>query len=242
MNRAMFAAATGMAAQQSNLETISDNLANAEVPGFKGSAATFAALTDGAAGMGTAFTGKQLVFEQGKLMKSGGAFDAAIDGVGFFTLKRPDGSFVYTRDGEFHRTPDGVLRNADGFSLVGVKVPNAALTITADPNGMVFVDTATEKRQFAGRIRLATFAAPERLRLAGSTLFEATKESGRAQYVNAGRDGGPKVAFGMLERSNVSVIESMMEILSAQRAYEANAKGVTAADEMMRVANNIQRN
>ncbi len=91
-------------------DTISDNLANAEVPGFKGSAATFAALTDGRTGMGTTFTGKHLLFEQGKLMKSGGPFDAAIDGVGFFTLKRPDGTFVYTRDGEFHRTPDGQLR------------------------------------------------------------------------------------------------------------------------------------
>jgi flagellar basal-body rod protein FlgG len=242
MNRAMYAAASGMAAQQSNLETISDNLANAEVPGFKGSAATFAALTDGSAGLGTASTGKQLLFEQGKLMKSGGAFDAAIDGAGFFTLKRPDGSFAYTRDGQFHRTADGLLRNADGFSLVGVKVPATALSITADPDGMTFVDTPSVKRQFVGRIRLATFASPESLRVAGSTLFEATKEAGPPRYVNAGRDGGPKVAFGMLERSNVSVIEAMMEILAAQRAYEANAKGVTAADEMMRVANNIQRN
>jgi flagellar basal-body rod protein FlgG len=241
MNRAMFAAATGMAAQQNNLETISDNLANAEVPGFKGSAATFAALTDGTSGLGTAFTGKQLLFEQGKLMKSGGPFDAAIDGVGFFTLKRPDGTFVYSRDGEFHRTPDGVLRNADGFSLVGIKVPDDALAITAEPDGMTYVDTLAGKRQFAGRIRLATFAAPERLRVAGSTVFAATNDSGPVRYVDAGRDGGPKVAFGMLERSNVSVIEAMMEILSAQRAYEANAKGVTAADEMMRVANNIQR-
>ncbi len=241
MNRAMFAAATGMAAQQSNLETVSDNLANAEVPGFKGSAATFAALTDGATGLGTVSTGKHLLFEQGKLMKSGGPFDAAIDGVGFFTLKRPDGRFVYTRDGEFHRTPDGLLRNADGYSLVGVKIPASAMTVSADPDGMTYVDTATAKRQFAGRIRLATFASPEGLRVAGSTLFEQTKDSGPARYVDAGREAGPKVQFGMLERSNVSVIEAMMEILAAQRAYEANAKGVQAADEMMRVANNIQR-
>ena len=242
MNRAMYAAASGMAAQQSNLETISDNLANAEVPGFKSSAATFAALTDGSSGLGTASTGKQLLFEQGKLMKSGGPFDAAIDGAGFFTLKRPDGSFVYTRDGQFHRTADGLLRNADGYSLVGVKIPATALSVTSDPDGMTFVDTPSVKRQFVGRIRLATFAAPESLRIAGSTLFEATKETGPPRFITAGREGGPKVAFGMLERSNVSVIESMMQILAAQRAYEANAKGVTAADEMMRVANNIQRN
>lgn len=124
---------------------------------------------------------------------------------------------------------------------MGVKVPDSALSVTADPDGMTYVDTPTAKRQFVGRIRLATFASPESLRVAGSTFFEATPASGRPQYVNPGRDGGPKIAFGMLERSNVSVIEAMMEILAAQRAYEANAKGVTAADEMMRVANNIQR-
>jgi flagellar hook-basal body protein len=90
MNRAMFAAASGMAAQQSNLETISNNLANAELPGFKGSAETFAALTDGQAGLGTVATGKQLIFEQGQLQKAGGPFDVVLDGAGFFTLKRPD--------------------------------------------------------------------------------------------------------------------------------------------------------
>ncbi|MBD5655892.1 MAG: hypothetical protein IAI50_12035 [Candidatus Eremiobacteraeota bacterium] len=85
------------------------------------------------------------------------------------------------------------------------------------------------------------FVAPESLRVAGSSLFEATSASGAPSYVDAGGPTGPKLAFGMLERSNVSVVEAMMEILAAQRAYEANAKGVTAADEMLRVANNIER-
>ncbi len=241
MNRAMFAAASGMAAQQTNLETIADNLANAELPGFKGSAETFAALTDGQAGLGTVATGKHLVFEQGELQKAGGPFDIALDGAGFFTLKRPDGSFVYTRNGAFHRTPDGAVRNADGFSLVGVKIPPDALSVNVEPDGKTYVDTATLKHVFAGRIRPAVFAAPESLRVAGSNLFEATAQSGPPAFVNAASGAAPKVAFGMLERSNVSVVGAMMEILAAQRAYEANAKGVQAADEMLRVANNIQR-
>jgi flagellar basal-body rod protein FlgG len=241
MNRAMFAAASGMAAQQANLETISDNLANAELPGFKGSAQTFAALTDGKNGLGTVATGKRLIFEQGELQKAGGPFDVALAGPGFFTLKRTDGTFVYTRNGQFARTPDGAVRNADGFALVGVRLPPAALTVTVDADGKTFVDTATAKGIFAGRIRPAVFAAPERLRIAGSNLFEATAESGPPSYVNAASGAAPKVAFGMLERSNVSVVGAMMEILAAQRAYEANSKGVQAADEMLRVANNIQR-
>jgi flagellar basal-body rod protein FlgG len=241
MNRAMFAAATGMAAQQANLETIADNLANAELPGFKASSETFAALTDGKNGLGTVATGKRLIFEQGQLAKAGGPFDVALDGQGFFTLARPDGSLVYTRNGEFHRSADGAVRNADGYALAGVKIPSGALTVNVEPDGKTYVDTAAAKHQFAGRIRPAIFMSPESLRVAGSNLFEATSASGHPSYVNAGGDGAPKVAFGMLERSNVSVIEAMMEILSAQRAYEANSKGVQAADEMLRVADNIER-
>ena len=241
MNRAMFAAATGMAAQQSNLETIADNLANAELPGFKGSTETFAALTDGQNGLGTVATGKHLVFEQGELAKAGGPFDVALDGPGFFALERPDGKFVYTRNGQFHRAPDGAVRNADGYALVGVRIPQAALSVNVEPDGKTYVDTATAKHTFVGRIRPAEFVSPESLRVAGSNVFEATSASGPPAYVDAGRDGAPKLAFGMLERSNVSVVEAMMEILAAQRAYEANAKGVQAADEMLRVANNIER-
>jgi flagellar basal-body rod protein FlgG len=241
MNRAMFAAATGMAAQQANLETIADNLANAEMPGFKGSAETFASLTDGRNGLGTVATGRHLLFEQGQLTKAGGPFDVALDGPGFFTLKRPDGSFVYTRNGEFHRAPDGRVCNADGYSLVGVSIPSGALRVDVEADGKTYVDTSSEQHRFAGRIRPAVFASPENLRVAGSNLFEATSASGAPLYVDAGGASGPKVAFGMLERSNVSVIESMMQILAAQRAYEANAKGVQAADEMLRVADNIER-
>lgn len=243
MNKAMYAAASGMAAQQANLETIADNLANAELPGFKGSTQTFAALTDGQNGLGTVATGKRLIFQQGQLAKAGGPFDVAIDGPGFFALRRPDGSHVYTRNGEFHRAADGSICNADGYALVGVSIPKDALAVNVESDGKTYVDTADAKHRPAGRIRPAVFMSPENLRIAGSNVFEATSASGEPKLVDAGSGyGAPKLSFGMLERSNVSVVEAMMEILAAQRAYEANSKGVQAADEMLRVADNIERN
>ncbi len=229
-----------MAAQQTNLEIIADNLANADVAGFKGAAASFADVNAGGTmGLGTASLGRHLLFEQGKLMKSGGPFDVAIDGPGFFRIEK-DGATAYTRAGEFTRAADGTLRNADGWRLHGVRLPADAATVSVARDGHVVVDTAALKGHVVGRIDLATFPAPERLRPLGGTLFVATPESGPARRL-VPAEGHTTLAFGMLERSNVSIVASMMQILTAQRAYEANAKGVQAADEMLRIANNLHR-
>jgi flagellar basal-body rod protein FlgG len=240
MNRAMFAAASGMAAQQMQLEIVADNLANADVAGFKGAAATFADVRAGALGLGTTSVGKHAIFAQGKLVRSGGAFDVAIDGAGFFVVER-NGARGYTRNGEFARDADGALRNSAGWALAGVRIPAAALSARVERDGRVVVDTADAKAQTVAQLRLAAFAAPEALRPLGATLFAATDGSGRARLFAPGAHAGPAIAFGMLERSNVSIIEAMMQILGAQRAYEANAKGVQAADEMLRIANNLHR-
>jgi flagellar basal-body rod protein FlgG len=241
MERALFAAASGMAAQQQNLDTIADDLANAEVAGFKGSAERFAELAaPGDGGFGTVALGAHVLFTQGKLSKSGGAFDLAIDGPGFFTVVDARGRRSFTRDGQFERAADGTLRNARGLRLAGVHVPADALSLTVAEDGSVRATFAGGTKAI-GRIRLAEFAAPESLRSLGGTLFEATPASGDAREMVAGSQEGPKIRFGMLERSNVSIVEAMMQILTAQRAYEANAKGVQAADEMLRIANNLQR-
>ena len=240
MNRAMFAAASGMAAQQTQLEVVADNLANADVAGFKGAAATFADVRAGSLGLGTTTVGKHALLAQGKLVHSGGPFDVAIDGAGFFVVER-GGTRAYTRNGEFARDADGTLRNTAGYALAGVRVPAEALAVRVERDGRVLVDTPAAKAREIGRLRLASFASPEALRSLGATLFAATEASGRAQSFAPGKHGGPAIAFGMLERSNVSIIESMMQILGAQRAYEANAKGVQAADEMLRIANNLHR-
>ena len=249
MNRAMYAAASGMAAQQTNLEVIADNLANADVAGFKSVTASFTDVNAGGTlGLGTATAGKHPVFSQGKLMQSGGPFDVAIDGNGFFRVERTSTSlstgsvtYAFTRNGEFSRAADGTLRNADGWALRDVRIPADATAVHVAKDGRVTIDGDAGSNRGVGRIRLATFAAPEALRSLGGTVFAATHESGPERRIDAGRDGGPSIAFGMLERSNVSIIESMMQILTAQRAYEANAKGVQAADEMQRIANNLHR-
>ncbi len=240
MNRAMFAAASGMAAQQTQLEIVADNLANADVAGFKGAAATFADVRAGSLGLGTIAVGKHAVFAQGKLVRSGGAFDVAIDGPGFFVVER-GGARAYTRNGEFARESDGTLRNSAGWALSGVRIPADAVAARVERDGRVVIDTPAAKGRVIAQLRLASFAAPEALRPLGATLFAATEASGRARLFVPGKHDGSSIAFGMLERSNVSIVEAMMQILGAQRAYEANAKGVQAADEMLRIANNLHR-
>jgi flagellar basal-body rod protein FlgG len=235
----MFAAATGMAAQQQNLDVIADNLANADVAGFKSAQATFAAIGGGEM-LGTASTGVREIFAQGKLVKTGGAFDVAIDGAGFFAVERA-GASGFTRAGSFSRTADGTLRNAEGWTLRGVHIPANAVSVTVATNGRVTADLGHGATSAAGRIGLVAFVAPEELRPVDSAVFAATQGSGIARPLAAGGDRQPKIQFGMLEKSNVSIVESMMAILAAQRAYEANSKGVQAADEMLRIANNIHR-
>jgi flagellar basal-body rod protein FlgG len=222
VNRALYAAATGMAAQQQNLDVVADNLANADVAGFKRASAVFAAMGDD---LGTAPAGLRRSFEQGKLEKTGGPCDLAIDGPGFFRVER-DGRAGFTRAGSFARASDGSLRTADGWALRDVRVPADARSLDVRPDG---------------RVELRKFDAPERLRPLGSALFGATPAAGKERLLRPGGARGPAIAFGTLERSNVSIVESMMAILTAQRAYEANAKGVQAADEMQRIANNLHR-
>src|SRR5579863_7214975 len=242
MDRALFTAASGMAAQQRNLETIADNLANAGVVGFKGSAQRFAELIEpGSGGAGTVTLGARVFFKQGKLARSAGPFDVAIDGPGFFTVLDAHGRRFYTRNGEFARAADGTLRDAHDLRLDGVRMPADALTATVLSDGSVQATFAKGAPRAVGYIRLAEFTAPESLRSVDGSLFAATPHSGRARTIIPGGDNGPKLRFGMLEESNVTVIDAMMQILTAQRAYEANAKGVQAADEMLRIANNLQR-
>lgn len=240
MNRALFAAVTGMAAQQTQLDVVANNLANAGVAGFKGAEATFAELATPGGGLGTVSTGTSTRFDEGKLMQSGGPFDVAIDGEGFFAVRGPRGQRAYTRDGSFSRDATGSLRNARGYRLEGVRIPADATHLEVATDGTVSVQTAAGRTR-CGHIAVVQFAVPERLAATGGTMFAATASSGPPRAARTGADGGPAVRFGMLEQSNVSIVEAMMAILEAQRAYEANAKGVQAADEMMRIANNLSR-
>jgi flagellar basal-body rod protein FlgG len=240
VNRALYAAATGMAAQQKNLETIADNLANADVAGFKGAAETFTDIASRGGTLGTAPAGAHVMFTQGKLERSGGPFDLAIHGPGFFAVADRAGRLGFTRNGEFSRAADGTLQNAQGRRLLGARIPADAISAHVAADGTVTAQTPAGEKK-CGHIRLAEFASPDYLESAGGTLFFETKASGKARFVDPGKRGGPELQFGMLERSNVTIVEAMMQILAAQRAYEANAKGVQAADEMMRIADNLTR-
>ncbi len=241
VDRALYAAATGMAAQQKNLDTIAANLANADVTGFKRSSMRFTALAAGDGGaIGVASLGKRLVFGQGKLLKTGGPFDCAISGPGFFIVCDDRGRHAYTRDGSFERAADGSLRDRRGWRLEGIRIPADAVKVRVARDGRVSAQTTHGTREL-GRIRLAVFPAPERLHPIAGTLLAASPASGAARTIDATAIGKPQIRFGMLEASNVSVVEEMMAILGAQRAYEANAKGVQAADEMLRIADNLNR-
>ena len=236
MNRALFVAASGMAAQQQHLDVVADNLANADVAGFKSAAAAFANVR----GLGVVPSGSHPIFEQGKLEKSGGPFDVAIDGPGFFILTNGTRT-AYTRNGEFHRAANGVLQTSDGWRVPGVRIPSDATKLSVEPDGRVHCERTQGGKRDCGRIVLSMFATPEALEPMGNARYAATPRSGPPQRLLPGGEHGSTIAFGMLERSNVSIIGSMMEILAAQRAYEANAKGVQAADEMQRIANNLHR-
>ena len=175
MDRALFAAASGMAAQQQNLDTIADNLANAGVVGFKGSAQSFAELiAPGRRGLGTVALGARVFFTQGKLSRSPGPFDLAIDGPGFFTLVDVHGRRYYTRDGQFSRGADGTLRNAHDLRLAGVRIPADAIAATVAADGAVRATFAKGAR-IIGHVRLAEFPAPQELRAIDGALFEATR-------------------------------------------------------------------
>jgi flagellar basal-body rod protein FlgG len=226
VNRALYAAAGGMAEQQARLEIIAENLANADVAGFKGSSPVQ--------------SGKRTIFTQGKLMRSDGPLDLAIDGPGFFEMTDARGRVAYTRDGEFSRAADGTVRNASGWRLAGVHIPQDALAVSVAQDGTVTATTAHGSRR-CGRVRLVVFCAPDFLRTQDGVLFFATAASGKPQTIDPGGADAPAVRFGTLEKSNVTIIEAMMQILGAQRAYEANAKGVQAADDMMRIADNLSR-
>ena len=157
MERALLAAATGMAAQQQNLDAIADDLANADVPGFKGSALVFAELVaPGTGGVGTVSLGSRVLLAQGKFVTGGGPCDLAIDGPGFFTVLDAGGRRAYTRDGSFARAADGTLRNARGLRLEGIKVPADALLLRVLEDGTLQATFAGGTRAI-GRIRIAAF-------------------------------------------------------------------------------------
>lgn len=263
MIRALFTSSTGMISQQLNVDTIANNIANVNTTGFKKSRVNFQDLlyetirpagtetTTGARipegmqvghGVRPASIAKQ--FTQGNLILTGNQFDLVIEGDGFFQIELPDGTVAFTRDGSFKVDADGNIVTADGYPLQpALNVPNNFLQfiVNADGNASVTVADA-QVPQVVGQINLVRFVNPSGLdaRLGRNLLLE-TEASGPPQEGQPGLDGLGTIEQGFLENSNVQVVEEVVNLIIAQRAYEANAQIVSTSDEMLQVANNIKR-
>ena len=262
MIRALYTAASGMNAQQANIDTVAHNLANVNTSGFKKSHMEFEDLVyqetrvPGAAtsavgeapigleiGLGTRPVGTSRDFTPGNLRSTSGPLDLAIEGDGFFQITTPSGTTAYTRNGAFHRDAQGTLVTADGYTLEPqITIPANATTVTISKDGVVSAQIAGQSAtQQLGTIELATFQNAAGLRPLGGNLFEVTSASGDAQTGAPGQDGKGVVQQGFIEDSNVSVVEEMVNMILGQRAYEANSRVVKAADEMLSQVNNIVR-
>jgi flagellar basal-body rod protein FlgG len=261
MIRALFSAATGMQAQQVNLDVIANNLANVNTAGFKRSRADFQDLlyqtmrpagvkagsnevpTGVQVGGGTKLVATQKIFAQGNFQQTDNPFDVTIEGEGFFQLSRPDGTIAYTRAGTFKRDSQGQVVNADGLALQpAMTIPQDALSVSISNEGQVSVTTAgSTTPQQLGQIELARFINPAGLNAIGKNQFLATQASGTATTGQPGQNGFGSVSQGFLESSNVSVVEEMVNMIAAQRAFEVNSKAIRTADEMLQIANGVVR-
>jgi flagellar basal-body rod protein FlgG len=262
MIRALYTAASGMNAQQANIDNVAHNLANVNTAGFKKSRVEFEDLVyqqmkapgsptsqEGEApigleaGLGARVVATARNFGSGNLRSTSGPLDFAIEGQGFFQLTLPGGETGYTRAGEFHLNGQGQLVTNEGIALEpAITIPAGASAISVSKDGIVsaVVPGQTDPQQL-GTIELANFQNPAGLSPRGGNVFVATIASGDPVTAVPGADGMGTIAQGMLEDSNVSVVEEMVNMILGQRAYEANSRVIRAADEMLQQVNNLPR-
>lgn len=263
MIRALYSAASGMTAQQMNVDNIAHNLANSNTAGFKSRRAQFQDLMyqtvvqPGAAagqqtvvptglqlGLGTRASSNEIVFTQGDFSQTNNPLDLVIQGAGFFQVLQPSGNLAYTRAGTFHSNRDGSLVDSNGNLLQpAITLPQNAQSITIAPDGTVSYTLPNQTAAAtAGQIQLATFANPSGLNTLGQNLYTPTNASGDAIVGNpGGQEGLGSLLQGYTEQSNVSVVDEFVNLIVSQRAYEANSKVVKAGDEMYQQINNLTR-
>jgi flagellar basal-body rod protein FlgG len=260
MNPALRAAATGMMAQQTRTEVIANNLANVNTAGFKRSRAQFEDLlyqtiqgqqviggTEAETlpaiqvGRGTRLAGVQRLHEQGPIEQTGRNLDIAIEGEGFFQVQLPNGELGYTRDGSLQISDQGVLVTTAGYAVQPpVRIPVDSSELTISNTGVVSVRRGTDiMPSEVGRIELARFANPSGLLNLGQNMLAPTTASGQPIIGFPNEDGMGRLQQGSLEGSNVQIVQEMVEMIAAQRAYEINSKSIKTADEMGQIANNI---
>ncbi|HEX2860722.1 MAG TPA: flagellar basal-body rod protein FlgG [Lacunisphaera sp.] len=259
MNLSLYSAATGMEAQQLNLNTIANNLANVNTPGFKRSKIEFQDLlyqkprASGAdsgggnivptgieVGNGARVASTSKVFTQGQLTSSGEKLDIALQGDGFFEIQRPDGTLAYTRDGSFKTNAQGQIVTIDGLPVLsGFQPMPAGSEVAISEDGNVTVQTANGNQTF--RLTLTRFSNPAGLRSLGGNMYEETAASGTPETGNPGEQGFARTIQGYIEASNVNIVEEMVNLIVAQRAYEVNSKSIQASDEMLQNVANLKR-
>jgi flagellar basal-body rod protein FlgG len=263
MIRALYSAASGMTAQQLNVDNIAHNLANANTVGFKMRRTQFQDLLyqnmvqPGAAagaqtvvptglqvGLGSRPSSNEIIFSQGEFQQTDNPLDMVIQGRGFFQIRRPNGELAYTRSGNFHLDRDGNVVTSDGNALEPqITIPQDAQSITIATDGTVsYTQPGQTAAQQAGQIQLANFQNPAGLNSLGGNLYSPTDASGDAIVGNpGGQEGLGSLMQGFQEGSNVSVVEEFINLIVSQRAYEANSKVVKAADEMYQQVNQISQ-
>ena len=253
--RSLNIAGTGMMAQQTNVEVISNNLANMSTTGYKRRRAEFQdliyqnlrragsqssdagnILPSGAQiGLGVKTAAIYRIAEQGSLTETSNSFDLAIRGNGYFQVTLPSGETAYTRDGTFGLSAEGVMVTAEGYVLQpGITIPAAARDVTINANGEVLAKIDGQVNpQNVGQVQLAIFANEGGLDAIGENMLLATPSSGQPQAGNPGAVGYGQVLQGFVESSNVNVVQEITSLITAQRAYEMNSKVITASDEML---------
>jgi flagellar basal-body rod protein FlgG len=260
MLRAFSTAATGMSAQQMMVDVIANNLANINTSGFKKSQIDFQDLLyvsmqkagsevgsgtvapggiEVGSGVKTASTVK--VFSQGELTNTGNNLDCAIQGDGFFQVTTPSGQTRYTRDGAFFRSADGTLVTASGYSISpAITVPADVTEVDIAPDGTVS-GTSSAGIATIGQIQLARFANPSGLSNEGGNLLAETPASGSATLGTPGSGGMGSIQSGFLEKSNVQMVTELVNLITAQRAYEINSRAIKAGDDMLQQTNQLVR-
>jgi flagellar basal-body rod protein FlgG len=262
MIRSLSIAATGMAAQQTNIDVIANNLANVNTAGFKSSRAEFQDLlyqnikmagvqeSQGAIdpssiqiGLGTRTSGTQKVFTQGDLSETDNQLDLAIQGDGFFQIQMPDGTTAYTRDGSFKLDSQGRMVTSDGYPLIPqITIDQNATSISIGNDGTVsLTESGSTNPVNKGQITLAKFLNSAGLNSNGQNLLTATAASGEPITSTPGTSGMGTLSQKFLESSNVQVVNEMVNMITAQRAYEVNSKAIQTSDDMLNVANQLKR-
>ena len=255
---AMHIARTGLDAQNQRMRVISNNLANVNTTGFKRDRAAFETLSyqtvtaNGAPstaetryatglnlGTGVRIQGTARIETQGTLAQTGNSLDLALDGDGYFQVQLPGGQLGYTRAGNFARSPEGLLVTSEGYQVLpGIAIPPGATQITIGSDGTVSVSVQGQPQPVqAGQLQVATFQNAAGLQPIGENYLAETAGSGPVQVGIAGIEGRATIRQGMLEGSNVNVVEELVDMIETQRAYEVNSKMISATDQMLQYAN-----